>query len=245
MAVTCYLDESGTDNQSPFSVVAGLVMKRSDFLTFIVVWNSILSKHGVQPPLHMNEFGQHGKHRNLNYLQRYNLFADVAAIINCYKIISLAATLNQFTFNSIMTAEIRKMMGVYGMCFLLCAFINFKQANFSQYTGNIAFLLDEGNKHCGHVLYTHKELKRQQETSGNSLNIGSITFEDDIRVPTLQAADVIAWAVHRKVCGLKLGKGFQPISRILGENHQQYSWEEDWLQEMMITFKDSFNVLEP
>jgi hypothetical protein len=242
-SVTCYLDESGTDSQSQYAVVAGLVMNRDNFIMFDFMWNEILRRHKIIPPLHMKEFGQHGKHKKLTYPETFSLFSDIAKLINCHKIISIAGIMNQIQYNNIMTDEIRKSFGIYGMCFLLCAFLNHKNAIHSLYHKNIAFLLDAGNEHCGHIVVAYKEVKRQKEKLNIPLHAGSLNFDSDSNISALQAADIIAWAVRRRAIGLPIGKGFQPISAIIdrNEDHVQNSWEENWLKEIMITFKDSFN----
>jgi hypothetical protein len=63
--VECYLDESGTDGQSPTAVVGGLLLRRKERFYLRQEWAKTLAKHGVTPPIHMREFGPHGRFKDL------------------------------------------------------------------------------------------------------------------------------------------------------------------------------------
>jgi hypothetical protein len=61
MMVTCYLDESATDGGTPQAVVGGLQMNESHFLGFDPAWREMLHDFGLEPALHMKDFGPHGR----------------------------------------------------------------------------------------------------------------------------------------------------------------------------------------
>lgn len=230
-AVTCYLDESGTHGDSPQAIVAGWVLNRDSFLMFDVVWNNMLSQFAIESPLHMKEFGKHGRLGHLSYPDRYALFDQVAKIIDYFKIHSVAFVLDQAKFNKIIDLRIRKHMGVYGACFMGCAHLVFLAARDSQYHKDIAFLLEQGNEHACHILNAHTEMVRIQRERVMPIHVGSLAFEHK-RISALQAADVIAWGVRRRVTKTPIGKGFQPIAEIFSQDHIQKAWEEDWLQSL-------------
>ncbi len=198
---------------------------------FDVLWNNMLSKFAVKPPLHMKEFGKHGKMGHLTYNDRYALFDQVEKIINYHKIHSLAFFIDQNKFNEIMDRRIKKHMGVYGACFMGCAHLVFKAARNSYYHKNIAFILESGNEHSEHIRKAHKAMIEIQEKKVLKINVGSLAFEFK-QISALQAADVIAWGSRRRAIGYPIGKGFQPISKIFNEKHAQSAWEESWLKEL-------------
>jgi hypothetical protein len=71
------------------------------------------------------------------------------------------------------------------------------------------------------------------------LHVGSLTFADK-NISALQAADVIAWAVRRRVSGISIGKGFQPISEIFSANHTEILWKDNYLKELSDGLLKSF-----
>ncbi|MHB8069408.1 MAG: DUF3800 domain-containing protein [Desulfobaccales bacterium] len=240
-AVTCYLDESGTDDQNPQAVIGGLLMNRYNFISFGRFWSDILSYYKIEAPLHMKEFGRpHGRLAHITNEVRWLLFNEISVLIKSHKIYSLAATINQEQFKKYYS-EIEN-ISVYGMCFLLSVFINHQQAGYKNYTKQIAYILDQGNKYRKHVDGAHIEIIKWQKEK--SWNVGSLTFSDDINVSALQAADIISWGTRRRISGLKLVDGFEPIDNILDDKaHIQARWEENWLQELASILMEKLQVI--
>ncbi len=230
MALTCYLDESGTDKHSPQAVLAGLIMHRDSFLIFDTLWNDILIRHGITPPLHMKEFGQHGRHGNLTYDQRYALFNDLANFINAHKTISIAVTLKHEQFEKNIHDDIKKDIGLYGACFMLCGYLCFQSAYDNFYTGNIAFVMEAGNRYAEYVRRAHRTMIALKKTKPY-INAGSLTFSSK-ELSVIQAADIIAWGINRRDNLNKgLGKGFQPISKIF--NNKKSHLEAPYPDELL------------
>jgi len=225
-SVRCYLDESGTHDQSPYTVVAGLCLNRNSFISLGKLWNELLRDMQIKPPVHMKEFGRpNGRLGYLTDAQRYLLFANITAIINSHKVYSIAATMDQKQFKEICRLHPKKEMSSYGMCFVLCAYINHKQAEYKKYSHNIAFLMSEISEHKGQILATHAEMKECQKT--NPFHMGSISFDDPINVPALQAADIIAWGVRKRLMEESFNQGFEYIEKIFDENHLEYPYLEE------------------
>ena len=69
----------------------------------------------------MKELGRHGRLGYLTDGQLKPLLEDVVAAINEFKIASIAATLSTAQYDKHLAAlyDKRKVMGVYGACFLL------------------------------------------------------------------------------------------------------------------------------
>lgn len=229
MMVTCYLDESGTDSQSSQAVVAGFLLNKNNYLKFDDNWNHLLNKHHIEPPLHMNEFGQHGRHRDIDYPERALLFTDIANLINDYKIHSVAARLKSIEFKNIVDGKIRKHMGVYGMCFMLAAHLVFITANQQNYYDNISFLIEQGNKHCGHILKAHHMMTKIQKVGTLPIHVGTLAF--DVKdIFTLQASDVIAWGINRRDSKRGLDNGFEPIAKIFKKAHNEHPFNDELLK---------------
>jgi hypothetical protein len=238
LAITCYLDESDTDDKDPqavVAVVAGLVMHRDSFLMLDVLWDDMLSRHCIEPPLHTKEFGHDGRHGNLNYLERANLFTDVANYINYFKVHSVAATLSHKEYRKI-DSRIKKHIGPYGACFMLLAHTCLDQAKSNQYYGDLAFVLEEGNRHAKHVRLAHQSMIEMKKANTIWVHSGSLKFAPK-KLSVLQAADVIAWGVRRQASGMEIDKGREPITKIFNEKHIQYKWNDELLKD----WSDSIN----
>jgi hypothetical protein len=228
LAVACYLDESGIDQHNPLAVMAGIVLRRERFIRFDSDWNDILSKFKIDPPIHMKEFGKHGRHGHLDYPTRNELFTELAYIINRYKIHSVAVTLNHEQYNKMLSDKTKKEVSIYGLCFMLCAHQCFAMTQVNHYYGRMAFLMEEGNEFAEDVRRAHKGMMKMRKEGATYISDGSLTFEPKELSP-LQAADIIAWGVRRKVSNVPIIKGFEPIVRIFDGKHIQNQYTDKLL----------------
>lgn len=234
--VRLYLDESGGDDpNTPHAVIGGIIINKYHFQPFEDAWDDMLDRHGIIPPLHMKEFGKHGKFRGMSTCCRRELFQEAAQLIDSHKVCSLNASLSNDEYKSNVPQSVRDRFSVYGMCFILSVVMNHHLARDSSppYHGRIPFILDSGNPYAWHVRRAHAMvLKMQREEM--FLHAGSLTFDDDKDFGVLQAADVIAWGARRHVSGLPIPYAFEPIGDILQEAnaHNRASWTPALLAEL-------------
>jgi hypothetical protein len=232
-AVRLYLDESGGDDPgTPHAVVGGVLIRHSFLLHFEDEWDQMLDAHGITPPVHMREFGTHGRFANISPCCRREFFLEIAELINCHKIASMAATLGNEEYKANVDEKVREEFSVYGMCFILAAVMNHKLAATKSYGKRIAFILDTGNPHKDHVVKAHATMIEWQKDS--FLNVGGLYFEDDRNLGILQAADIVAWGARRRRTGKPFGYAFEPINSILNrqEGHGEADWKAGWLKEV-------------
>jgi hypothetical protein len=224
VAVTCYLDESGTDNQGPVAVAGGLLLNKTNCLHFDEEWKKLLDHYDIDNRcIHMKDFRTKNKH--LSPRSTRGLFLGVVDLINSHKYASIAATINHDQFKKLVHEEIREHVGMHFFCFLLCAFQNHMQAEYMKFNERIAFLLEQPCEHGDEILAAHKAIIIDQETK--EFHMGTIGFADK-KISALQAADVIAWGVRRRISGLSFPFGFEPILKILeSEDHLQDKWQDD------------------
>jgi hypothetical protein len=123
-----------------------------------------------------------------------------------------------------------KEMGVYGMCFLVLAVMLGKHADATGYRETIPFLIDTGNPHRHHVVDVHKFITTTFQQM-YPIHAGSLMFVSDTDDPAIEAADVIAWTVRRKLVGL-FNNGFEPLAEILAEQHMEQPLEDEWMDEI-------------
>jgi hypothetical protein len=214
-------------------------MDRDDFLMFDVVWDGLLSRHKIKPPLHMREFGEDGRHGHLNYKERAALFSDLSKLISCYKSMSIATTLNHNQYKEIIHPAIQKKMSLYSLCFMLCAHMIHLNAEQKGLQYNIPYIVEQGNEYQQHILMAHAGMIRMQKEK-MPLHVGSLTFAGK-NISALQAADIIAWGNLRLAIGRPIDRGFEPIMDIFRDpHHVKYLWKDSYLKELSDGLLKSF-----
>lgn len=230
--LTCYLDESGTDNNSTVAVVGGLVLTKSQFFWLDAEWRKCLAKHDIPWPLHMKEFGLHGKLKDLDSETRRALFADVASLIRDNKSFSVASVLSADTYRSVFSGIDE--LSMYGACFTNLVMMNTKQAEIEEYGPDIAYLLDSGNPFGPQILSAHAVMLARKKDL--TLNIGTVGFDSDDEFSALQAADVVAWSVRRKLAA-ELKSGFEPLADIFEDRHLEVPYKPEWMETVAQTIR--------
>jgi len=111
----CYIDESGTDSDLPVAVVAGLLLDGKGFFWLGQEWEKTLAQHHIPGPIHMREFGPHGRFNDLTHDARRALFADLVEAINDNKLMSVAGTLTAAQYRQ--TFKGISKLSMYAACF--------------------------------------------------------------------------------------------------------------------------------
>ena len=216
--VTCYVDESSTDDKVlPHGVLGAVLFNKDGFLAFDSEWSDLLERYAIEPPLHMNEFGQHGKHGHFDSRQRECLIGEAVHLINTYKIISLSTWLGNREWEEYIDPAIRQVYSVYAMCFMGMAVRNRNNTQHNKFQGRIAYVFDEGNSKKHHVLRAHSVLREAEFDL--RVRLGSLTFEYDTVVTALQAADMVAWAERRRRAGHAFRNGYGPLQDLFSDEH--------------------------
>lgn len=233
-ALRLYLDESGgSDPNTPVAVVAGILITREWFEAFETSWDNLLSDFGISPPLHMKEFGRNGRLGSLPSCCKRELFCRVAHLINSHHTKTISASISNAEYETLIPLAARNKFSVYGMCFILAAFLSHELAEVNAYTDRIPFILDTGNSNKSHVIEAHAWMVKSQENASDFLHVGSLTFDDDKNFGILQAADVVAWATRRKRTegGTGLIGHYEPLERRFYRHHIYETWTPEQLSQ--------------
>jgi hypothetical protein len=222
---TCYLDESGTDSNSQIAVLGGLILNMSQFFWLDVEWRKHLDFHRIPWPLHMKEFGEHGKLKHITASGRSTLFADLVRTINDNKSMSVASTLNTEQYRRVFDGVNK--LSMYGASFMQLAILNGIGAEQGGFKGRIAYVLDTGNHLRPEVAVAHSVANEGERP----LNAGMVTFDSDDNVCALQAADVISWSVRRRMAS-KLKSGFEPLADLFDEKHIELEYKDNWMADV-------------
>ena len=212
MALTCYLDDSGSHEESSWVVVGSFLMNRTNFLAFDERWKEMLKEFSIDY-LHMADFVRpHGRFCTWHSEMKIALFREVVRLINQHKIYSLGVAIQNSDFKALFSIEVyRKLLGPYAFGFISTMLFNCGIAQVHQLKRRVAYLGDKGSKnHHDQLDSAHTIISEWERRHGNA-NIGAIAFDYDDRVCALQAADAIAWTIHRQHETQEFGQDFVPL----------------------------------
>ena len=223
LTVTSYMDDSGTDDNSNIAFIGGTLMNRSGFLSFEGYWNRILHDYRLDS-IHMTDFVRpYGRHIGMGQEMKLSLFSDVTKQINDHKIYSVAIGVAQADYRSLLSQHVhRRLIGPYGLAFLSAGVLNGCAAEWSEYRGTIAYLVDRGHFEDqilgahGLLVDIEKKLDKKDEPA---VHTGAIAFDTDDNNVAIQAADVIAWASRRNEEPGGLSGEFDPLRGIFEDQY--------------------------
>ena len=216
LGLTSYLDDSGSDENSPIAVIGGPVFSRIHFKNFCVRWREMLDEHHIPEPPHMTDFVQpHGKHSGMLRELKIALFNDVVRVIHGDYQFSVSVAIPQVDFKTVIPdEEVRKCVaGPSALAFFSTVLINREMA-IKHGLYKIAYLVDCGSRFYSEQLIDAHAAVVKAEMSKDDKPTGGLNFDTDDNVPALQAADVIAWSARRNEVG-KLIEEFEPLSKLI------------------------------
>ena len=234
--VRCYLDESGTHDQSKHAVVAGLLLDRNGFLSLDDEWVKLLPKHRVKAPLHMSKFDDDNRDASLSDGERRDFFKEAVEVINKHKKYSIAAILTQSQYDRVITPTVERMYSQYAFCFMACVYTNHNILTAVKHKDRVPYWVHRGNPRKADIRRAEDSLWQLQD-NGEECHFDSVTFKDS-ELASMQAADMIAWGVRRKLHGLPFGRGFEPISMLYKWHHEQPEWTDKMLQDLLESLAD-------
>jgi hypothetical protein len=219
----CYLDESGTDNNSDVAVVAGVVVNMKYSYWLQRDWLACLFRHDIASPFHMRECGKE-RFRKVygNTLKR--VLSELVAIVNEYKTLSVASTLTSNHYRRSFDGITE--LSMYGASYAEVVMINGVKSRQDGYYDKIRYCLDEGNIYRPQVEQAQDFLLSTEHKS--PLNLGDLRFESDTEFCALQAADLVSWSVRRKLT-TKLKEEHAPLEELFDARHVQVNYEKEWM----------------
>jgi hypothetical protein len=186
----------------------------------------------------MMEFGNHGTLAGLRSVGRRALFSDLARIINDNKLYSVASSLSSEKYNVAFDGLTE--LSMYGASFIQVAMINGTGMRLGGSKEPIRYRLDDGNSYAAQIVEGHVFLTENERE--HPLNMGDLHFDSDDNSAALQAADVVAWSVRRKLAST-LKSGFEPLEELFNGEHVEIEYREDWMNGVANTIRAKKSVL--
>jgi hypothetical protein len=205
--LSLYLDESGHSASMPLVVVAGFMGRVSAWRGFAKSWNRVLRKHGVTPPFHMTEFSA----KSYQFegwdetKQSRPLMAALMREVTTRSIVMLGAAMTVESFKQIdwsVYPEFEPLEDVYHLVMqdvirLALSVSSDPHPNAAPYSGDkLAVVIAKQPEYGAHAAsYYHATAALSDDTR----LVNAAVFADQIEFPQLQAADIAAFELRRKI----------------------------------------------
>ena len=214
LGLTCYLDDSGSDDKSPVTVVGGVGFSRIQLRAFCERWRPLLKKHRIPEPLHLTDFSRpFGRHVGMHREMKLALFGDIAKLILRHYQFSISITVFQSDYEKLVHEDLRKhVASPIGMSFF-CAVMACRTMAERHSLARIAYLADEGCSFQNQFVDAHAAVVKA-ETGNLPRLTGGLDFRKDDHVPALQIADVVAGSARRDDNGTLVDE-FEPLRQLL------------------------------
>ena len=182
-----YLDDSGHPDDQPFVAVAGFMATEQDWIAFEPVWNSALAQHGLGDEFHMTDFMK----LKMDKKKRGRILQDLTDIINKYTVANFAVVVDMKIFRQVnQVFALQESMGApYALAGRMIARqVHEWQTAHGNAEDKVLFFCEDGTKHKGDL----EEVFRRDRIS--------LPHFIPKAVPSVQAADLLAWEVFHFAC---------------------------------------------
>jgi|SRR5665213_229672 len=211
---TCYMDDSGTDNQTAIALIGGSVFDRVGFLRLDTRWKKMLVEHRIES-LHMQDFVRpYGKHVGMFKEMKIALFRQAVKIVTQLRQYSISVAVDSSEHKDCFPEDVRKVLGSYAIAFNMAAQLNGRICDDNRCPDQIAYMLDAGNSQSQQIMIGHTLLVLREKAAGGPYRTGTLTFQPDDQNAALQAADMVAWTARRNFSGEDLRDEFEPLLRL-------------------------------
>jgi hypothetical protein len=188
---TGYLDESGTHEGSPVTVVAGYASSVRHWQEFEAEWPGVLTRHGLTV-LHTKEINGWRRDR------RAPLVGDVLQLLGKNALFGTAAIVYEADYREVYPRGERVSFSdtKYGLCFRMCM-VKMSKIIRDHWPGQrLSFVLEDGNRNRGNARRIF-ELSKGGGVSQFRYPLGNIDFASKEEFGAVQAADLLAHSVYQ------------------------------------------------
>jgi hypothetical protein len=185
-----YFDDSGTHSQSPVAVAACYVAPTDQWAYFERDWKRITDDEHITV-LHLADFDRHKNRRALERL---------IGITRIRTRMGFAAAVPKDEYDAIVLPDpkLKRIMGQFHYTFATQLCLGFVKHWKEQYASQekVTYVFDQMSQGKGEIIRIFKEFEKNPSNFLGVIPAG-YTFENKSAVTPLQAADLLAWHVHR------------------------------------------------
>jgi Protein of unknown function (DUF3800) len=223
----CFLDESG--NSETFVMGCAFSSERK-WLRLEKEWRKALAEYGI-PYFHMREMvGRNGPFSGWSTQKADRLIKKLIWIFTTYVSMWNGTIISVRDYNAIIETDKRKKQrNPYFHAFQTCLSATMIYCQQKSIEGKIGFVFDSGSMSPMHAA-GYFEAFKVLETMPNRDQIGALRFEDDKTNSALQAADLLAYELHKYANGFHR-QSFKLLRRM---EHGITVWDRDQLSSLAL-----------
>jgi hypothetical protein len=200
-----YIDESGTGNtrQEPYFALAGFISTSENWANFSTEWQKELDN---DPPIKCfkmrQAFAKQGPFKGLNTEDIDQRVTKFIEIIKSYAMVRVSTTIDKRGYDQFIKGKLdipSEIDSPYFWCFyqLIYAIIVYQRRH--EWNTRIDFIFDEIGKLGPETIRWYPLLKKLATPAAKPYIGSPPIFRDDEQFLPLQAADLYAWLVRRKL----------------------------------------------
>jgi len=196
--LTVYLDESGTHDGSPVTIMGGILAKARQWEAFEKNFGALKKRHQFQI-FHMKKFKRCvGDFKGWDEGRQHRLIDEMSSLSARSFTEGVTVTLDnsdyEATYKGGENPRRMRLDSKYGLCFRYCLMFfsleGFKRKHRGRYP-KMHFVLESGHKNAGDALRIFNEEKKMLESKGCDM-FGEIAFADKDKCDPLMIADFLA-----------------------------------------------------
>jgi hypothetical protein len=218
----CFLDESG--NSETFVMGCAFSSDRK-WLRLDKEWKRVLAEYRI-PYFHMRELvARRGPFTGWSDHKADSLIKKLVWIFTTYVGMWIGTTISVRDYNAIIETDRRKKRrNVYFHAFQTCLSAVMLYCERKSLKEKVGFIFDSGSMSTAHAAGYFGAFKLLEEMA-NREQVGALLFEDDKKNSALQAADLLAYEVHKHSGGFQR-KSFTALCSL---EHSLVTWNEEQL----------------
>ena len=193
-----YLDESGTHDESPVTVVAGFAAIQPDWEAFDGPWKAFLDKWGIDH-FHMTDFeNRQGGYADWSYEQRHKRLNALLSLITEHVRVAVWAAVPKDVYERVLSDSLKERINPYQVAAISC----FTRLNgilrheFSDRDVRAAYVYEDIAKGAGAVCDAYTSIKKVPGLA-DDLHMLSFSYQPKKMFTPLQSADILAYEVWK------------------------------------------------
>jgi len=202
MIITAYIDESGTHDGSPHTIMAGYVAPFGKWIKLEDRWDRMLKRHGVQY-FHATEWLQGKKQfKGWTYEQKMQFILEAEKLIKSYVSFGITAKLGNADYEQHYVAGNRprkpQLDTKYGICFrmILSVLPRMLDDIAKNPSDELHLILEDGHKNAGDAVRIFRMFKDEAPPDISRM-VNKLSFADKKNTKPLQVADSLAYSAFR------------------------------------------------
>lgn len=205
MAITAYLDESGTHgDESPSMIMAGYIADSAQWTAFEKEFREHLAAYGVDVYHAKKLRGSKGPFKGWAIEKKGKFHQEMVGIIDRNLVMGFAATLSPKDYYAFYKDEANPPQiredTQYSVCFRACLLFATKYALSNRHKGELNLVLESGAKNSGDAVRLFHEFKADLKPQYHGL-LGAISLDSKEACPMLAPADMLAHIAFRVEAG--------------------------------------------